>query len=150
MGKRSKTPFPIKDDVDRALLQVHRAVWKMVLIAAADPDTGLAGKAAMALGDLGALVAGPVAAIVEQIPSASRRLLLVQQLRMIPPTLGLQVWLALLRLVTSDPSPEVRTAADEVLDIDGRRSREMFKRNRTPEGSKNRIADGESGTAASQ
>jgi hypothetical protein len=150
MGKRSKTPFPINDDVDRALLQVHRAVCKMVLIAAVDRDTELAVKAATALGDLGAMSAGPVAAVIEQIPWAPRRLLMVHQLREIPPTLDIQVTLILMRLLTSDPSEQVRAAADEALGILRERSHEKFKQFGIPELGQYRIADAESGTAASQ
>jgi len=42
MSKKRRTPFPIKDDVDRALLQVHKAACKLVLIAGAHHDSGYA------------------------------------------------------------------------------------------------------------
>ena len=99
-----------------ALLQVHKAACNLVMIAATHPDTELAVKAATALGDLGA-GGSPGGHGHRAIPWAQRRLLMVHQLRDIPPVLGLDVSLVLTRVMTSDPSEEVRAAAEEASGI---------------------------------
>ena len=87
MSKKTRTPFPVHDDVDRALLQVHKAACKLVMIAATNRYTPYAIKAAEALADLGSMAAVPAASVIEQIPWDSRRRLLATVLRDIPPPL---------------------------------------------------------------
>lgn len=128
MARKSRTPFPIDDDVDRALLQVHKAACKLVVLAAARRDADSAVKAARALADLGSLAAVPVAAVIEQIPSEARRLMMVNLLRDIPPTFGLEVFTALMRVGQNDPSERVRAATSETIEIMRRHSSERLER----------------------
>ena len=128
MARKRKTPFPIDDDVDRALLQVHRAACKLAMIAGASPGTGQALKAAEALRDLGSLAGPPVAASIEHIPSEARRLLMLTALREIPPILGFDIYTALLRIGANDPSESVRAAAAEASETLRLRSHERFRR----------------------
>lgn len=128
MSKKRKTPFPINDDVDRAQLQVHRAICKLVVIAGGHGAEDYANKAAEALCNLGAQAALPLASVIEQIPSPKRRRQMVIQFREIPPHLGPDVWLILRRIAKTDPSEEVRAAAEETSGILRQRSHERFKR----------------------
>ena len=118
MSKKTRTPFPIHDDVDRAVLQVHKAACKLVMIAATNRYTPYAIKAAEALADLGSMAAVPAASVIEQIPWDSRRRLLATVLRDIPPPLFcLDPFLILARVAATDPSEEVRAAAEETSGI---------------------------------
>jgi hypothetical protein len=128
MSKKSSTPFPVHDDVDRALLQAKKAVCTLVTIAASNPGPLLASDAMTALRDLGTMAALPVAAVIEQIPWASRRLMLVDLLQEIPPPCNLEVPMYVMRIGASDPSESVRTAATETSAIMRKRSHERFKR----------------------
>jgi hypothetical protein len=128
MGKKARTPFPINDDVDRALLQVHKAACTLVEIAAARRDVDYVIKAARALADLGTMAAVPVAAVIDQIPSAARRRMMVNLLRDIPPFFGLDVPTTLMRLAANDPSERVREAASETFHFLRRHSSERFER----------------------
>ena len=128
MSKKSRTPFPSHPDVDRALLQVHKAVCKLVTIAATNPGPLLASEAMTALRDLGTMAALPVAVVIDQIPWASRRALLVNLLREIPPPCNLEIPMNLMRIGASDPSESVRATATETSAILRQRSHERFKR----------------------
>jgi hypothetical protein len=149
MSKKSTTPFPIHDDVDRALLQVYRAACKLVMIAATNRYTPYAVKAAEALTDLGSMAAVPVASVIEQIPWESRRRLMATVLRDIPPLMFcLDVPLILMRIAASDPSEEVRAVAAETAEILRKRSHERGKRLGALVVEQYRIPAEESGTAA--
>ncbi len=129
MSKKSTAPFPIHDDVDRALLQVYRAACKLIAIAVTNSYTPYAVKAAEALTDLGSMASVPVASIIEQIPCESRRRLLATVLRDISPLkYSFDVPLILMRIAATDPSAEVRAVADETCEILRKRSHERNRR----------------------
>jgi hypothetical protein len=128
MSRKRKTPFPIFDDVDRIKLKVYKAICELVLIAGASKDEAIAARAVEALVDLGSLASVPLAAVIEQVPSAQRRLRMVVALRDIPPEFGLDVCFTLMRVMKADPSEAVRTAAAESSRILRHRSHESFGR----------------------
>jgi hypothetical protein len=128
MSKKRRTPFPIFDEVDRIRLKVYKAVCELVMIADTSTDEGLAERGVEALVDLGSLASVPLATVIEQIPSARRRLRMVVSLRDIPPEFRLDVCFTLMRLKQGDPSELVRAAAAETSRILRKRSHEWFGR----------------------
>jgi hypothetical protein len=128
MSRKRKTPFPIFDEVDEVRLKVYKAVCELIMIAGASKDEAIAARAVEALVDLGSLAAVPLAAVIEQVPSARRRLRMVVALRDIPPEFGLDVCFTLMRVMKADPSQAVRAAAAESSRILRHRSHEWFGR----------------------
>jgi hypothetical protein len=128
MSRKPKTPFPIFDEVDEVRLRVYKAICELIMIAGAYHDEGLAARAVEALVDLGSLAAVPLTAVIEQIPSESRRLRMVVALRDIPQEFGFHVLTVLTRVKAADPSGRVRAAAAETLTILRKRSHEWFGR----------------------
>src|SRR5689334_23017854 len=98
------------------------------MIAGASRDEAIAARAVEALVDLGSLASVPLAAVIEQVPSARRRLRMVVALRDIPAESRLDVFFTLMRVSKNDPSAEVRAAATESSRILRPRCHEWFKR----------------------
>ncbi len=116
---------PMLDDVDRGSPPPSAVNTLIRLMVHEDHD--VVAKAALAIGDVGCLAARPLAAAIFQAESPYHRTMMVVLLREVGSAFDIEVIVALIQVMISDPSEKVRALAAETLRILGERSLKLRK-----------------------